>query len=75
MCMELLDIKCIYVIGIELNLEKSKLPLDCIMIITSVVPPGLPMELSPAVNALLDALRVSLDHMGGGRSLDTAPSS
>ena len=44
-------------IGIELDLEKSKLLLDCIMIITSVVPPGLPMELSPAVNASLVALQ------------------
>ena len=44
-------------IGIERDLKKSKLLLDCIMIITSVVPPELPMELSLAVNASLVALQ------------------
>lgn len=42
--------------GIERNLKKSKLLLDCILVITSVVPPELPMELSLAVNASLVAL-------------------
>lgn len=43
-------------IGIERDLKKSKLLLDCVLIITSVVPPELPMELSLAVNASLVAL-------------------
>ena len=42
--------------GIERGLKKSKLILDCILIVTSVVPPELPMELSLAVNASLVAL-------------------
>lgn len=46
----------VWVKGIERNLKKSKLLLDCILIITSVVPPELPMELSLAVNASLVAL-------------------
>jgi len=46
---------CTYT-GIERDLKKSKLLLDCILIITSVVPPELPMELSLAVNASLVAL-------------------
>ena len=42
--------------GIERDLKKSKFLLDCVLIITSVVPPELPMELSLAVNASLVAL-------------------
>ncbi|KAI0084671.1 endoplasmic reticulum Ca-transporting P-type ATPase [Irpex rosettiformis] len=46
----------VWVKGIERGMKKSKLLLDCILIITSVVPPELPMELSLAVNASLVAL-------------------
>jgi cation-transporting ATPase 13A1 len=44
------------ILGIERNLKKSKLLLDCVLIVTSVVPPELPMELSLSVNASLVAL-------------------
>lgn len=43
--------------GLERGMKKGKLLLDCILIITSVVPPELPMELSLAVNASLVALQ------------------
>ncbi|KAM0749614.1 hypothetical protein T439DRAFT_314935 [Meredithblackwellia eburnea MCA 4105] len=46
----------VWIKGVEQDRKRSKLLLDCVIIITSVVPPELPMELSLAVNASLVAL-------------------
>ncbi|KAF5211745.1 putative cation-transporting ATPase 1 [Clavispora lusitaniae] len=47
----------VWVEGTRMGRIQSKLILDCIIVITSVVPPELPMELTMAVNASLSALQ------------------
>lgn len=46
----------VWIKGVENDRKRTKLLLDCVIIITSVVPPELPMELSLAVNGSLVAL-------------------
>ena len=46
----------VWTLGVEADRKRSALLLDCVQIITSVVPPELPMELNLAVNSSLAAL-------------------
>ena len=49
----------VWVEGTRMGRIQSKLILDCIIVITSVVPPELPMELTMAVNSSLSKLQNS----------------
>lgn len=46
----------VWIEGTKMGRKQSKLILDCIIVLTSVVPPELPMELTMAVNQSLGAL-------------------
>jgi cation-transporting ATPase 13A1 len=46
----------VWIEGTKMGRKQSKLILDCIIVLTSVVPPELPMELTMAVNQSLAAL-------------------
>lgn len=46
----------VWIEGTKMGRKQSKLILDCIIVLTSVVPPELPMELTMAVNQSLSAL-------------------
>lgn len=52
----------VWIKGVENDRKRTKLLLDCVIIITSVVPPELPMELSLAVNGSLVALSKHGEH-------------
>lgn len=54
----------VWIKGVEQERKRTKLLLDCVIIITSVVPPELPMELSLAVNGSL----VALSKMGASQA-------
>ncbi|CAH6720163.1 endoplasmic reticulum transmembrane helix translocase [[Candida] jaroonii] len=47
----------VWVEGTRMGRIQSKLILDCVIVITSVVPPELPMELTMAINSSLSALQ------------------
>ena len=56
LCFAIVASGYVWQVGIVAGRKKSKLILDCIIILTSVVPPELPLELSMAVNQSLMAL-------------------